>query len=708
MRRDTLLFRLAAIAALAGHSAPLTLPARAQSAPDEGNPPARVGALTQARGTVSLHAAGADAWSPAAVNYPITPGEGVWTEPGAEARIGISATDLVMAGATEIEVSALDERALVATLPEGEAYVRVRGLAEGESYTIVTPRGGVTISAPGRYAVLAGDTETPTRITVLEGAATLGDGPAGSVAAGQAAEITGTEAPFQVQLGPVSRDPFIDHVLAEERPRPARVPPPPLVAAMPGGAELAEYGAWSQSPQYGEVWYPEVRPGWVPYREGHWAYVAPWGWTWIDADPWGFAPFHYGRWVEIGGRWAWTPGRREPVAEAPPYPVYAPALVTFFGVGAAVGAAALLGGGSVGWVPLGPGEPYRPWFHAGPRYERDVNIRNVTNVTQITNVTNTSSVTINQLHNAAGATVVPAAAMATSRSLAGEARPATPQVLAAARPVLGRPPVPPTTATAGITPAVARAVQAVPAPAGVAPRPAAPGPAIRAQAPAGTLAAGQHAAPPLVRHGGPANAQAPRPPAEAATAAVAHPAATPALRSPGAKPPAPTAQAGAALAAQGPAFPTPAQTPAHGAAATAHAASAPPPTIPAAHPAPHATSPVSPAAVTAPRVAHPQVPVAAHPATAAVHPPAPPVIHQAPPAPIAHPQVAAVAVPHPPAAAPAFHPAPPAPVQAAHPVPTSVHAEPPRAAPPPPAPHPAPPAPAPHPAPHQEKRPGQP
>ncbi|MBV9775517.1 MAG: hypothetical protein JO143_00565, partial [Acetobacteraceae bacterium] len=90
MRRDTPLFRLAAIAALAGLSAPITPPARAQTAAEEVNPPARVGALTRARGTVSLHAAGADTWSPAAVNDPITPGEGVWTEPGAEARIDLS------------------------------------------------------------------------------------------------------------------------------------------------------------------------------------------------------------------------------------------------------------------------------------------------------------------------------------------------------------------------------------------------------------------------------------------------------------------------------------------------------------------------------------------------------------------------------------------------------------------------------------------
>ncbi len=743
MRRDTTLFRLAAIAMMASVSATLIPPAaRAQPSTDEISPPARVGALTRARGTVSFHGAGAESWSPAAVNYPVTSGEGFWTEPGAEARIDLSATDLVMNGATEIEINALDERSFVATLPQGEAYLRLRALTQGETYTLATPRGAVTIAAPGRYAVIAGDTETPTRIAVLEGAATLSEGPTGDVSAGQAAEITGTEAPFQVQLVAAARDPFIDHVLDEERPRPARAPLPPLVAEMPGGADLAEYGAWSQAPQYGEVWYPEVHAGWVPYREGHWAYVAPWGWTWIDAEPWGFAPFHYGRWVDIGGRWAWTPGRPEPVAEAPTYPVYAPALVTFFGIGAAVGVtAALLSSGSVGWVPLGPGEVYRPWFHAGPRYERDVNIRNVTNATQITNVFNSTrnTVTINQFRNVAGATVVPAAAMAMSRPLAREARPATPQMLAAAQPVVGRMPVPPTTATAGVTPAMARTVHAVPPPAGTAPPRPAPGPVIRAQAPqAGAQAAvDRHGVTPLLPHAGPAagtpgiaGGHAPSVPA---ATAIAHPAATvPALRPPGARPPAHTTEVGGPVAGHAPPSPavappgtpplgTPLGTshaplPARTEPASARASgSPPPPATPhqAPVPGPHVPLPAPSAAVAAAPVSHPAAPAVIHPVAAptAPHPPAIPAIH--PPTPAAqviHPQVPVARAP----VAPAFHP--PAPMPAVHPAPAPlVHPEPPHQAAPPSPPRQAAPAPVPHaapapphPAPHQEKRPGQP
>ena len=190
MRRDTLAFRLAALTAVSALTATATataaLPplARAQdsgSAPraadqQDVTPPARVGAITLLTGTVSFHAAGAESWDPAVLNYPLTAGEGVWTQPGAEARVTLSDTRLVLSGSTELEISTLDERSLVANLPQGEAYVRVRSLLPGETYTLVTPRGAVSIATPGRYIIVAGDAATPTLVTVLDGAATLHEG----------------------------------------------------------------------------------------------------------------------------------------------------------------------------------------------------------------------------------------------------------------------------------------------------------------------------------------------------------------------------------------------------------------------------------------------------------------------------------------------------------------------------------------------------
>jgi hypothetical protein len=134
---------------------------------------------------------------------------------------------------------------------------------------------------------------------------------------------------------------------------------------MTGYQDLDAYGDWQAHGEYGSVWYPRtVAADWAPYRFGRWAWVAPWGWTWIDAAPWGFAPFHYGRWLQIHGRWAWIPGRRME------RPVYAPALVAWIGnpgwsVSFSFGAAP-----AVGWFPLAPREVYVPHYRYSPTYIR--------------------------------------------------------------------------------------------------------------------------------------------------------------------------------------------------------------------------------------------------------------------------------------------------------------------------------------------------
>ncbi|MGH7152865.1 MAG: DUF6600 domain-containing protein [Acetobacteraceae bacterium] len=387
-------------------TAPSPVAAETPAGP-EISPPERVGRLASYQGTVSFHTADQDSWSPAEVNYPITSGDAFWTQPGAQAGIQVSDTFIGMAPTTELDVNTLDNTVFAAAEPQGEIFLNVADLQPGQSYVVQTPRGGVTIATPGQYGITAGTTDSPTRITVLAGAAQVTGSAPLDVPAGQTAVISGNQT-FQAQLEPATRDDFLTEMLARQQQQtPAQVVAlPAVVQQMPGGSELAGYGTWSSDPSYGQVWYPQVQSGWVPYREGRWAYVAPWGWTWIDSDPWGFAPFHYGRWVFIGNRWAWVPGGGVVVA-APLYPVYAPALVTFFGIGIGVGiAVAAFFERPICWVPLGPGEPWHPWFRASPTYVRNVNIRNVTNITNITRINNTTvnNITINNFRNARAAT----------------------------------------------------------------------------------------------------------------------------------------------------------------------------------------------------------------------------------------------------------------------------------------------------------------
>ncbi len=412
-------------------------PAAGQSAAAGLNqvPPTRAGRLAQINGTVSFHAAEDTQWSPAVLNYPVTTGNSFWTEPQAQAALELSGNRFMMMSSTELDVTQLDDHAFAATLPQGEVCMALSFVPGGDTYAFQTPRGLVQIAATGNIAVVAGDTQNPTTVLVQNGAAQItGTNLSLQVGAGQMASISGADS-FQGSVGAApGPDPCLQQLLAPPPPvqtqatGPAPAPaapsvaPPPVVQEMTGYQDLQQYGSWQQSSSYGAVWYPQVASSWVPYREGRWAYVAPWGWTWVDSDPWGFAPFHYGRWIYAGNRWGWAPV--EPgIAYSEP-PVYAPALVSFFGIGAAVAAGAAVGaaigyafsGGNVGWVPLGWHEPYYPWYRVNNGYLGRVNRYNVTNLNQVINnyhnVTYIKNVQVNKYVNIQrAATVVPARAM---------------------------------------------------------------------------------------------------------------------------------------------------------------------------------------------------------------------------------------------------------------------------------------------------------
>jgi hypothetical protein len=436
-------------------------------------PPSRVGQVALLRGGVSFNAQGAKetgeqgtgeqgtgGWTAAQLNYPVTTGDTLYTQPDAEAAIAVDWSQITLSGGTEFAVTSLGNRTVQATEAQGEVYLDLRYLPKGNQFIITTPRGTVTIGRGGRYDIIAGDQNTPTRITVMAGFASVnGQNVAVSVGPGEAAVLNGDN-PVTVSLGGAQSDRF----MARLRRAAVQAPPsyvPQSVSQMTGGYELSQYGRWSRESNYGAVWYPRVAPSWVPYRSGHWSYVEPWGWTWVASEPWGFAPFHYGRWVDIGGRWGWAPSpvqsegysyattyswpvHDQPYSEPVYYqqPVYAPALVSFF----AIGAGAAITAGSIGWVPLAPDEPYYPPYRCPRRYIRQINVSNVRNVARIDNsrdaVINDHGP--NRLVNRHAATVIAAAAMRQGDPVAHFGRPAPRTILAAARSVpfagIGTPP----------------------------------------------------------------------------------------------------------------------------------------------------------------------------------------------------------------------------------------------------------------------------
>jgi hypothetical protein len=458
-------------------------PAGAQTA--AGDPPGRVGRLAQLTGTVSFHTSDESQWEAATLNYPITSGNSLWTEPQAHAAIDVGGSRIYLDSSTELDVGTLNDQSFVASLPQGAVFVRVSNVSSDGTFEIDTPRGAVTLNQPGHYEIIAGDATHPTTVSAVDGTAQVaGPGINLDVPAGQSAFLNGQN-PVTATRGAAQQDDFGRYVYGLEQPYASPGPTQQYVSpGITGYQDLNQYGQWQQTPSYGPVWVPQVAAGWAPYRFGHWAYIWPWGWTWVDDAPWGFAPFHYGRWALIDAdTWAWVPG--VVVAQ----PVYAPALVSFFGDFGGVSAGFGFGfGPAVGWVPLGPEEVWVPPFHCSPRFIRNVNITNV-NVTEIVNVTNNTTIinntVVNKFANFRGATVVPTSAMANSQAVGRAFR----QVPANGwQEKLGRltarssvTPLQPTLRTAGMTPRTARQLgQPLPANGQLPGRRVMPGPAVSA------------------------------------------------------------------------------------------------------------------------------------------------------------------------------------------------------------------------------------
>jgi hypothetical protein len=340
--------------------------ALAASSPAWADPPGRVGRIASFDGNVWLFDDDQNEWVQARRNRPIAEGDRLSLERGARAEVQIGSGTLRLDGGTDVEFEQLDDSRVHVRLLGGSAALRVRSGQSAREFALLTQEGRYEPLRPGHYRVdveerssvgetLAGAMRFEAQDSVLE----INDG--------QRAEFWQERGVTHYSWARPSSDRFGDWVAREDR-EDTRERNRYVSDEMTGADDLDRYGRWDRHPEYGAVWYPTVvHTGWAPYRYGHWAYLRPWGWTWVDDAPWGFAPFHYGRWVHWHGRWGWVPGQY--VAR----PVYAPALVAWFGgpnvrVGVSIG-----GGPAVGWVPLAPREIYYPGYYHSPTYVRIVN-----------------------------------------------------------------------------------------------------------------------------------------------------------------------------------------------------------------------------------------------------------------------------------------------------------------------------------------------
>jgi hypothetical protein len=310
-------------------------------------------------GQVSFWRPGAQEWTQAQLNTPLAPGDRLYAGSPGNLELQIGARAFVRGWAnTQIGLENQEPDFLQFEVTTGYASFDLRTLEPGRTVEIDTPNAAFTIDHAGYYRVdVSGERTSFIARRGGQATVTLGSGESLTISPSEEVVIEGLSNPLVTSYTAPELDEWdnwnyarTDYLLETVS---ARYVSPDIY----GAGDLDLYGTWRLVPTYGPVWVPTaVSAGWVPYSTGSWVLDPYYGWTWVDTAPWGWAPYHYGRWVFVNGYWGWAPG---PVLVRP---VYAPALVAFFG-GPGFGASVTIGGGPVvGWVALGWGEPLVPWW----------------------------------------------------------------------------------------------------------------------------------------------------------------------------------------------------------------------------------------------------------------------------------------------------------------------------------------------------------
>jgi len=343
----------------------LALTASSSRAQDD--PPFQAGRLSFVSGAVSIQPVGLDDWGQAYQNLPVGPGDRIFTDSGGRAEIEIGQTFVRIGPNSDVSFVEDSPTGISIGVAQGSVHVCSLAFWPGQSFHANTPSGSGTLWHPGELRVDVFPDQQAALFTDIGSYANItgADHFYQDIQQGQAIELIGSNPVYPQWLEAASPDDLDFWSQQRDQQIASSASYRYVSREIAGADELDANGSWMPGTPYGTVWFPNVQPGWAPYHYGRWVNHAPWGPVWVEDEPWGYAPFHYGRWIALGGRWGWIPG---PPAE---HPVWSPALVVFAG-DIQVG-----GVGVSAWFPLGPGEPYRPWYPCSPAYIDRVNISNM-------------------------------------------------------------------------------------------------------------------------------------------------------------------------------------------------------------------------------------------------------------------------------------------------------------------------------------------
>ncbi|MGI8733217.1 MAG: DUF6600 domain-containing protein [Pyrinomonadaceae bacterium] len=312
-------------------------------------------------------------WIAASPNQPFSVGDRIYTRDNARTSLAFSGRNFARLNPnTSLDVVSLGERRTQLALRDGSAMFDLGYLQDDELFEVATPNGSVNFDQPGLYNV-GFDNNGGVLVSVLSGLAqVVGLGGSGQINKGEMLTLLGQTA-AQVALSRMNpqdagyqvddyyRYQYPDSYDGRYNNYDAYLSDPNYYdpyrrnasyqyasSMIPGINDLDSYGDWQNVDQYGYAWRPRVDSGWVPYQQGQWVNDYPYGPTWVSNEPWGYAPYHYGRWANVNNQWYWIPDAVNTT------PAYAPALVAYVPLNDA---------NQIGWVPLGPGDPYAPRYY---------------------------------------------------------------------------------------------------------------------------------------------------------------------------------------------------------------------------------------------------------------------------------------------------------------------------------------------------------
>jgi FecR protein len=342
-------------------------PVEAQPGGPTGEEPAKtdlgVARISMIHGDVSTQRGDSGDWSAATLNQPVMGGDKVSTGDNARTELQFDYANIFRLGAnTKATIATLTRKDIQIQLAQGIANYSVSKDSETEP-EIDTPNVSVHPAHHDGVFRIEVRPDGDTLVIVRKGEAQIAT-PQGSteVHAGEMATVRGdaSSAQYKISQAPDFDDwdrwnGDRDHLVRDSSSwRHTN-------HNYTGSEDLDTYGRWQNVQDYGDVWVPNEPAGWTPYRDGSWTYEPYYGWTWVGYEPWGWAPYHYGRWFWNAGSWAWWPG--------PVYswyrPFWAPAYVSFWGWGGGWGFGLGFGWGGwggFGWLPIGPGDWFHPWW----------------------------------------------------------------------------------------------------------------------------------------------------------------------------------------------------------------------------------------------------------------------------------------------------------------------------------------------------------